>query len=127
MSSCCTFCVRPTSMVRCLVRASSACTPAAHRPRATRSTPAKGPPSAACVPPRLARRVPRADRGDDDHRVVVDPLPGQVEQRYDTSEAERLVSGICLAVGIIWEPAAAPGGATQLAEALARMEERRQG
>ncbi|MGW6275101.1 hypothetical protein [Streptomyces sp. NPDC055060] len=53
-------------------------------------------------------------------------LPGQVEQWYDTGEAERLVSGICLAVGIIWEPVAAPGGATQLAEALARMEQRRQ-
>ncbi|MFD9444214.1 hypothetical protein ACFWBR_38020 [Streptomyces sp. NPDC060006] len=52
-------------------------------------------------------------------------LPGQVEQWYDTREAERLVSGICLAVGIIWEPVAAPGGATQLAEALARMEQRR--
>ncbi|WP_438306636.1 hypothetical protein ACSHXN_44235 (plasmid) [Streptomyces sp. HUAS TT11] len=52
-------------------------------------------------------------------------LPGQVEQCYDTSEAERLVSGICLAVGIIWEPVAAPGGATQLAEALARTEQRR--
>ncbi|GHB29998.1 MULTISPECIES: hypothetical protein [Streptomyces] len=54
-------------------------------------------------------------------------LPGQVEQWYDTREAERLVSGICLAVGIIWQPVAAPGGTTQLAEALARMEERRQG
>ncbi len=52
-------------------------------------------------------------------------LPGQVEHWYDTSEAERLVSGICLAAGIIWEPVAAPGGATQLAEALARMEQRR--
>ncbi|WP_306191422.1 hypothetical protein [Streptomyces sp. MK5] len=52
-------------------------------------------------------------------------LPGQVEHWYDTSEAERLVSGICRAAGIIWEPVAAPGGATQLAEALARMEQRR--
>ncbi|MEV6782076.1 hypothetical protein [Streptomyces sp. NPDC051098] len=52
-------------------------------------------------------------------------LPGQVEQWYNTSETERLVSGICLAKGIIWEPVAAPGGATQLAEALARMEQRR--
>ncbi|MER5915716.1 hypothetical protein ABT124_36130 [Streptomyces sp. NPDC001982] len=52
-------------------------------------------------------------------------LPGQVEQWYDTRGAERLVGGICLAVGIIWEPVAAPGGATQLAEALARMEQRR--
>jgi hypothetical protein len=52
-------------------------------------------------------------------------LPGQVEHWYDTSEAERLVSGVCLAVGIIWEPVAAPGGATQHAEALARMEQRR--
>ncbi|MFF6979266.1 hypothetical protein ACFZAV_16320 [Streptomyces sp. NPDC008343] len=53
-------------------------------------------------------------------------LPGQVEHWYATSEAERLVSGICLAVGIIWEPVAAPGGATQLAQALARMDDRRQ-
>lgn len=52
-------------------------------------------------------------------------LPGQVEQWYDTREAEHLVSGICLAVEIIWDPVAAPGGATQLAEALARMEQRR--
>ncbi|NUK20382.1 MULTISPECIES: phosphoribosyltransferase [Streptomyces] len=52
-------------------------------------------------------------------------LPGQAEHWYDTAEAERLVGGICLAVGIIWEPVAAPGGATQLAEALARMEQRR--
>lgn len=51
-------------------------------------------------------------------------LPGQAEHWYDTREAERLVSGICLAVGIIWEPVAAPGGATQLTEALARMEQR---
>ncbi|MEU6548334.1 hypothetical protein [Streptomyces sp. NPDC046859] len=54
-------------------------------------------------------------------------LPGQVEQWYDTSEVERLVSAICLAVGIIWEPVAAPGGATQLAEVLVRLEQRRQG
>ncbi|MFG2637925.1 hypothetical protein ACGFX8_29535 [Streptomyces sp. NPDC048362] len=53
-------------------------------------------------------------------------LPGQVEHWYDTSEAERLVNGICLTAGIIWEPVAAPGGTTQLAEALARMEDRRQ-
>ncbi|MFE4924312.1 hypothetical protein [Streptomyces sp. NPDC056661] len=52
-------------------------------------------------------------------------LPGQAEHWYDTREAERLVRGICLAVGIVWEPVAAPGGATQLAEALARMDERR--
>nr|AJV88371.1 hypothetical protein [Streptomyces drozdowiczii] len=52
-------------------------------------------------------------------------LPGQVEHWYDTGEAERLVSGICLAAGIIWEPVAAPGGASQLAEALARMGQRR--
>ena len=53
-------------------------------------------------------------------------LPGQVEQWYDTREAESLVSGICQVVGVIWEPVAAPGGAAQLAEALARMEQRRQ-
>lgn len=34
-------------------------------------------------------------------------LPGQAEQWYDTNEAERLVSGICLAVGIICEPGSA--------------------
>ncbi|MFE9138041.1 hypothetical protein [Streptomyces sp. NPDC007355] len=53
-------------------------------------------------------------------------LPGQTEEHwYSTSEVEGLVSGICLAKGIIWEPVAAPGGATQVAEALARMDERR--
>lgn len=52
-------------------------------------------------------------------------LPGQAEQWYHTHEAETLVSGICQAAGIIWEPVAPPGGATQLAEALARMEQRR--
>jgi hypothetical protein len=38
-------------------------------------------------------------------------LPGQTAQWYTTREAECLVSGICLAVGSIWGPAAAPGGA----------------
>ncbi|MEU6355204.1 phosphoribosyltransferase [Streptomyces sp. NPDC047072] len=52
-------------------------------------------------------------------------LPGQVEHWYHTSEAEDLVSTICQVVGIIWEPVPPPGGATQLAETLARMEKRR--
>ncbi|MEU8351362.1 hypothetical protein [Streptomyces sp. NPDC048845] len=52
-------------------------------------------------------------------------LPGQVEHWYKTAEAERLVGGICLASAIVWEPVAAPGGAAQLTQALARMEQRR--
>ncbi|MEU3401352.1 hypothetical protein [Streptomyces filamentosus] len=53
-------------------------------------------------------------------------LPGQAEHWYSTSEAERLAGGICYALGIIWEPVAAPGGEAQLAEALALMEQRRE-
>lgn len=54
-------------------------------------------------------------------------LPGQAEHWYHTAEAEHLVSGICLAAGIVWEPVPAPGGETQLAETLARMEQRQRG
>ncbi|MDX3030874.1 hypothetical protein PV421_36200 [Streptomyces scabiei] len=53
------------------------------------------------------------------------PLPKHVHQWYLTRDAETLVSDLCKAVGIVWEPVPAPGGAAELAQALARMKQRR--
>ncbi|MEU9061686.1 hypothetical protein AB0D13_23205 [Streptomyces sp. NPDC048430] len=53
------------------------------------------------------------------------PMAKDVYQWYETRDAETLVSDLCKAVGIVWEPVLAPGGAAELAQALARTEQRR--
>ncbi len=53
------------------------------------------------------------------------PLAKHVFQWYETRDAETLVSDLCKAVGIVWEPVPAPGGAAELAQAQDRMEQRR--